>query len=115
MSLLPSKVNILGIEYTVKYFSKPSDVDVHGYESLWGQTDYWTRTIRIYNKNRPIEDVWQTLFHEIFHAVSQALHLPNWSNWQQGNNHDEIDLVALALIDILVRNGWLDIGRKDGT
>jgi len=53
----PNKVNILGIEYSITYLDKPSDVDIYKRESLWGQIDYWTRTIRIYDNGRPEEDI----------------------------------------------------------
>ena len=45
---LPNKVNILGVEYKIFYFDKPSEVYIYKRESFWGQIDYWTRTIRVY-------------------------------------------------------------------
>lgn len=100
----PKKVDILGTSYSVEYCEKPSDVDLYKRESLWGQVDYWTRSIRIYDHERSDPDVWQTLLHEVLHAIATDLHLKVLGNKE---NHDELDLVALALIDILLRNGWL--------
>lgn len=111
---LPNKVNILGAEYKITYVDKPSDVDIHGRYSYWGQVDHWTRTIRIYKgKERTDEDVWQTIFHEMLHAIVSQLHLncldcngEDYSN----NNHKELDILATTLVDVLFRNGWMNKG-----
>lgn len=99
----PEIINILGITYKVEYVDKPSDVDIFKREAMWGQLDYWTRTIRIYDNGRCIEDVWQAIFHEILHGIAEALKL---SSLQKEENHDELDILALAIIDVLTRNGW---------
>lgn len=102
---LPDKVNILGVEYKIIYCDKPSDVDVHNYSSLWGQINHWTSTIRIYSGgNRPDEDVWQSIFHEVLHGIADSLHL---NSLAKKENHDELDVLALALVDTLFRNGWM--------
>ncbi|MFT6550489.1 MAG: hypothetical protein ACJA1I_000517 [Zhongshania marina] len=99
----PEKVNILGIEYQVEYVDKPSDVDIHKRESLWGQIDYWTRTIRIYDNGRPHEDVWQTIIHEVLHGIADALKM----KLNKKDMHDELDILALAITDVFYRNGWI--------
>lgn len=100
----PNKVNILGIEYKIIYYDKPSDVDVFKRNSLWGQLDSWTRTIRIYDNDRTAEDIWQCIFHEILHGISELMHLKYLEN---EDNHEELDLLALAITDILFRNEWM--------
>ena len=100
----PDKVNILGIEYSITYCENPSEVDIHKRTALWGQIDYWTRTIRIYDSERPAEDIWQAIFHEIIHGIVELLHI----NALDGTEHeDDIDILALALTDILFRNEWM--------
>jgi len=99
----PEKVNILGIEYQIEYLDKPSEVDIHKRDSLWGQIDYWTRTIRIYDNGRPQEDVWQTLMHEVLHGISDALKL----KLNNEDMHDELDILSLAIMDVFFRNGWI--------
>ena len=99
----PKKVNIIGIEYAVEYVDKPSDVDIYKRDSMWGQIDYWTRTIRVYDNGRPVEDVFQTLLHEVLHGIANALKL----DLAKEENHDEIDILALALTDVLFRNDWI--------
>lgn len=103
---LPQKVNILGIDYAIIYVDNPAEVDLYKRKSLWGQIDYWTRTIRIYKYKRNSEDIFQTLMHEILHGISSALHL-KWLD--DDKNHDELDLLALAMVDILQRNNWIDL------
>jgi len=102
----PDNVNILGINYSISYHSNPSDVDIHKRKSLWGQIDYWTNTIRVYDNGRSIEDVWQTIMHEVLHGIADRLHLNSLDN---DDNHDELDILSLALVDVFVRNGWLKL------
>lgn len=99
----PKEVNLLGMPYEIIYVDKPSDVDVHKRESLWGQIDYWTRTIRIYDASPSEEDFWEILIHEMLHGIAQLLHLKSLGKKE---HHDELDVLALALTDTLFRNGW---------
>ena len=99
-----NEINILGIPYKIEYLDNPSEVDIYKRESLWGQIDYWTRTIRIYNNNRPIEDVFQTILHEIFHGISSKLNL---KLDKDNESHEKLDMLATALSDVLIRNDLL--------
>jgi hypothetical protein len=110
MTKLPDSVNILGLTYSVEYVDNPADVDIWKRQSLWGQVDYWTRSIRIYRNQLPPDDMWQTLLHECLHVIAKALHLESLTN---EDNHDDLDILALALADMLMRNGWLEIGSAD--
>ena len=105
---LPKSVIILGIKYKIKYVDKPSDVDIYKRESLWGQIDFWTRTIRIYDNNTPIEDMWQTIFHEILHGISSKLNLC----FEKSEYHDDLDVLSMALADTLIRNNWMKVKVK---
>ena len=105
----PDRVNVLGIEYKVIYVDNPAEVDRDKRRSLWGQVDYWERVIRIYDNGRPNEDVFQTLMHEILHAIDTALHL---GVCDDDDGEDTIDLIALALTDVLFRNDWLKLLDK---
>lgn len=100
----PTEVNILGVVYKIAYVEKASDVDIYRRTSLWGQIDYWTRTIRVLDGGRTAEDILQTLVHEILHGVASELHL---KCLDANEHHDELDILALALADIMTRNGWL--------
>lgn len=101
----PDSVVILGKRYAIDYCEKPSDVDVFHRESLWGQIDFWTRTIRIYDGgNRQSEDLWHTIFHEVLHGIAEELKIKQLIGEA---NHDALDLLALAIADVLFRNGWM--------
>jgi hypothetical protein len=106
----PTKVNILGVEYSITYHSNPAEVDIYKRESLWGQIDYWTSTIRVYDNGSPTEVVFQALLHEVLHGIANALKL----ELNKPERHDELDLIALALTDILFRNGWLLVAQQPG-
>ena len=103
-SVKPDSVNILGITYSIEYVDKPSDVDIYKRESMWGQIDFWTRSIRIYDNGRPTEDVFETVLHEVIHGISEELKL----NSLQNDGHDNLSLLSLALSDVLFRNGWIE-------
>jgi len=105
----PSKVNILGIEYSIEYVNSPSDVDIHKRESAWGQIDYWTRSIRIYDNGHQDADIWQTIFHEVLHGIACHLKIEALGKGDaiDPRKHDDLDLLALALVDTLFRNGWM--------
>jgi hypothetical protein len=101
----PDRVNIFGKEYKIIYCDKAGDVDKDGYAALWGQIDYWTCTIRIYdNGELPDEAIFESIIHEILHGVAVDLKLKCF-NGDEG--HNELQLVAMALTDVLSRNGWL--------
>lgn len=100
----PDQVTILGITYKIEYVDKPSEVDIFKRESLWGQIDYWTRTIRIYENGLSEEDVFGTVMHEVLHGIASAFKLKTLS---ADEHHDELDLLSLALTDVLFRNGWI--------
>ena len=104
---LPREVNIMGIIYKIEYYDKPSDVDVFKRTSLWGQYDSWTRTIRVYNDGKlPITKIWQTIFHELLHAIADVL---NIKNKKLNDEEQVIDILSSALIDVLSRNGWMKL------
>lgn len=102
----PKSVNILGVEYSITYVDSPSEVDIYKRQACWGQIDYWTRTIRIYDNGRQEEDILHSVLHETLHGITEALKL----ELRKDEHHDELDLLALALADVLTRNGWLRDG-----
>ena len=95
------KINILGKPYKLIYVNSPYDVDIARKEAYWGQTDEWTREIRIYKRNRSNEDIFEVTLHEIIHSIADILDL--------GFKDEEKDINALsvALADTLTRNNFL--------
>jgi hypothetical protein len=104
---LPDSVNILGVRYQVQYCDNPAEVDVFHRSALWGQIDFWTRTIRIYRNGRTAQDLWWTLMHEIIHGIVSELHMKALED-----NETEVDCLALALIDVFTRNGWMRVEEE---
>ena len=100
----PDSVIILGKRYEITYTDKPSDVDIYQRRSLWGQIDLWTRTIRVYDNRRSIEDLWETILHEVLHGIVIELNIKALD----GDSHeDDIDILALALMNVMFSNRWL--------
>ncbi len=116
-SKFPTSLEVGGITYTIEYVDSASETDIEKRECLWGQIDYWTRTIRILKKNRTIKDIHHTVFHEMIHAISQQYKL-NLENKEtpldKGEISDDespfIDVFSLILFDTLTRNGWIKLG-----
>ena len=106
----PDRINILGIIYTVEYVDKPSEVDVYHRSSLWGQIDFWTRSIRVFSDGVGETDIWQIIMHEVLHGIANLLHLDVLLEEQ---HHDDLDVLALALVDVLTRNGWMELAGPE--
>ena len=101
----PESVNIVGTTYSITYLDKPSEVDIHRRASLWGQVDFWTRSIRVFDDGKRAEaDIWHTIIHEILHAIAADLHL---KSLEDDDAHDDLDILSLALTDVFFRNGWM--------
>lgn len=106
ISELPATVDILGIHYSIAYHTLPNEVDAEKRSSLFGQTDSWDRTIRVYYKDRPLEDVFITLLHEILHVIDGELEMRLFPS--MGDEEEKsINVLALALFNVLNQNGWL--------
>jgi len=95
------KINILGNTYKIEYMDNPSEVDIFKRDSLWGQIDFWTRTIRVYKKDRTKEDIFETIIHEVIHGIAESLKLKSLTKKE---NHDDLSLLAIGLADTLTRN-----------
>jgi len=107
----PDSITVLGIRYDIIYCNNPAEVDAFKRESLMDQCDFWTRTIRIYDNGRQIEDIWATIWHEVLHAIGELLKLDilNKGGVNDDKKHDELDILALALSDTLFRNDLINV------
>ena len=99
----PTSVNILGKVHTITYVDKPSDVDIYHRQSLLGQIDHWTHSIRVYDSGDNGEEILDTILHEVLHGIVTAPHMCD----DKMDDEDTISLLAMALADTLIRNGWL--------
>lgn len=104
----PTEINILGYQYSVEYFDNPAEVDPDRRKALWGCIDYWDRTIRVYDKQTPSENVFHTLLHETLHGICSGLKLDDLNK-----DEDTIDLISMALADVIVRNGWMTLWEQE--
>lgn len=101
---LPTSINIFSVIYDVSYHLMTTEVDSNKRKSLFGQVDYWDRTIRIYYKDRTIEDVFMTLLHEILHVIDGDLEIGLFEGEEE---EKKINNLTLSLFDTLKRNNWL--------
>lgn len=107
-SKYPSSIKILGITYKIEYVANASEVDIHKRRSLWGQIDFWTRTIRVFSDKREKFDLWQTLLHEIIHGIISSLSLEKFiktdTDVEDTTEEDLVDLLSLGILNVLVEN-----------
>ena len=109
-----NKIIILGKPYKIIYVDKPSDVDVQGVQSLLGQVDFWTKTIRIFDDNtKSEEDLFEVLIHEIIHALINDLHIYALIDKDGSHKEDSVDLLSTGLADTLIRNNLVNIEKID--
>lgn len=112
----PTQVTVLGIPYQIQYVQNASEVDIHKRRSLWGQVDFWTHTIRIFDDGtRNVQVLWQNIIHEIMHGIATELHLKvqNGGLDDEGLNENSMDCLALAFTDVLFRNGWINVDYEE--
>ncbi len=104
----PAKLKLLDIEYQIAYVDTPSEVDLDRRDSMWGQTDYWSRSIRILvNDGMLPADVWNSIWHETLHALCDHLKLRAESEGLIGGDETLVNLLAVGINTIVRDNGWL--------
>jgi len=110
----PESITILGIHYDIIYCDNPLEVDIFKRQTALGQCDHWTRSIRVYDNGRKIEDIWETIWHEVLHAIGELMKLDILDRGESKDErkYDEIDMLALALTDTLFRNDLIKVGNE---
>jgi hypothetical protein len=110
----PQSLTILGKNYKISYHDKPSEVDHQRRHSCFGSIDTWDHTIRVYDDGTSIEEIWDTLLHEVLHAIGDALKLDilDKGTGEDTRKHEELGILALALSDTLIRNNLLKIDTE---
>lgn len=86
--------------YHIEYVNSPTDVDVHQREALWGQCDFWTKTIRIFKRDVPDSTIRHTVLHEVLHALGEALDIDQLTT----DDENLVDRIATGLNCILADN-----------
>jgi hypothetical protein len=96
----PESLNVLGIPFKIKYCDKLTDVTKNDRTTnIVGEIDHTDKIISIYDNGRSMNDIWETILHEVIHGMVELLHIKPLEN-------DEItvDLLALGITDFLFRN-----------
>ncbi len=101
----PKQINIMGADYRVMYVDSCSDVDHDRRESLLGQIDHTSKTIRIYQDSLPIFSIWEAVMHEVVHGIVAAANLGG----AKLGSESTVDTISRILLDTLIRNGWMVI------
>jgi len=105
MNIKPHTIRILGVTHNIEYMEgNPGDHDE------WGSYDANTRTIKV-NATHDDFERWHIIIHEVFHALEDKLKL---SRLTTKMGHEELDLFAYGMTEVLFSNGFLthsdDIG-----
>ena len=103
---LPSTVMVGGIPHTVSYHDKPSDVDLFQRESMWGQHDPWTKSIRVYKDDNPYASIFKVLLHEIIHGYGVEWNMDELTSHCE-KAEENVDVYVRMFFDILSSNPWM--------
>jgi len=110
----PKELNICGIPFNLTYCDNLADVDLHKRETLYGQIDLTTQSIRIYDDNCNIEFIWKVIIHEVLHAIGDisSLDMLDIEGDKGKHTHNELNNLAAALTDFLFRNNLIKIEKE---
>jgi hypothetical protein len=95
------KVNILGKIYTIEYVKELHEVDINGREQCFGQIDYVTKSIRVYDRDRANDDIVEVLLHEIIHGICSEMLIQI--------EEKDVNTLGIVLADTLIRNKIIDV------
>lgn len=101
---LPQSIKILDSVYTIKYVNSTKKVNPSGKEDLDGLWDPKAQTITLFLNKKSMNEVWQTLWHELLHAVVGKM----WIQEIEKSKNEEriIDLLALGVSSIIADNDF---------
>lgn len=104
---LPDKIVIIGIPYTVVYCANAADVSPDSRDALWGHIDYWNREIRIFTKNKPVEEQIQTIIQEVIHGLCEKMYIRLSDDKERAEQIT--DMLAYGLADTLIGSGLIKL------
>lgn len=106
----PQSVNILGAVYAIEYVKEPMVEDEDNTRVSIGHISYVDRKILVYDRNRGLSDLWDTILHEVVHGIVEEMFIrafePDETHKHDGK-HDDLGRLANGLSDTLIRNGWI--------
>lgn len=98
---LPEVISFLSKKFNIKYFENVSDVDQYKEDSLFGQVNFRTNTIRIYKpEDSNTVNVLHTIFHEVIHIIKENLSI----DFVNDEEERIIDNLAIGIVHLLVEN-----------
>lgn len=94
----PTKIKILDQTYDVTYYQNLAEVDKNKKDSLCGQIDFENHNIRVYKQeNYSKGDIWNTLIHEIFHALVDKMVIRCIKNLKEVDEEDTIQQLTVGI------------------
>jgi len=102
-------INIMGINYIIKYVDNFRDVDIEGRRTdLLAQIEHMGRTIRILDDKKPKKKQEQypffLLIHEMMHGIASCANIECLT---EDGSESILDTLATVLADTLLRNGMV--------
>jgi hypothetical protein len=106
----PEQIDIMGFPHSVKWCKTAQEVDADGRKLLDGQYDAWKNELRIHDNDRPAEEKFQTILHEVMHALCRIFHIEDM-------DERVVDLLATGITYVMLHNEFdiktWDITRKE--
>lgn len=106
---LPNKIIILSIPYKILYTDDliKANLDLDGEkERVFGSVDLIKKEIAIFNQ-RPLESIFNTLLHEIIHAIIFELGIAFPLLTDESKDERLVKPLATALSSVLIENKFL--------
>lgn len=101
---LPKVIRVQSVPYTILYFDDAYEVDPRKREASFGWVDFWEDTIRIFKGSRSIESIWSTIWHEVFHIITEHLNI----EFPEEMDDTLIDNISRLFNDVLLSNGFIE-------
>ena len=108
-AMFPTKIKILDQIFKVTYSEKLSEIDCDGIIQAYGQTNFQTKTIRIYRpKDFSTAEVWNTIMHEAMHIILEIFKICDDDNKLNNAIFEEkvTHLLATGINTMMIDNNF---------
>ncbi len=96
----PKSVNIFSNVFPIAYVDQQIKADIDGRKELYGQIDYLSQSIRIFDNGKIGEaEILHTILEEVTHAITDYVRIDM--------KHEDLTRLTKCLADVLIRNGWI--------
>ncbi len=107
--MFPTKIKILDQIFKIYYSDKLSQIDGDGIKQAYGQTDFHSKTMRIFRpKDFSTAEVWNTIIHEAVHVIFETFKITEGDEKLSQEVYQEkvIHLLATGINTMMIDNNF---------